>query len=158
MFGTGTRVPEEKIPDPGTRIDTRVPGSLMLQESFFRNLQKSDEEFIITAKFAVLSIFSIQFFSVLCQISANMHCILSYLPPLLALRYLGIPGTSTPSEKLFSKAGEIVCSRRSSLTIDCGYVGFSVKKPAGSRLPMSGLSLSDPHLTTASGKWLWGLL
>jgi hypothetical protein len=33
----------------------------------------------------------------------------------LVLNYLGIPGTSTPSEKIFSKAGEIVCRRRASL-------------------------------------------
>jgi hAT family C-terminal dimerisation region len=33
----------------------------------------------------------------------------------LVLKYLGIPGTSTPSERIFSKAGEIVCRRRASL-------------------------------------------
>jgi hypothetical protein len=32
-----------------------------------------------------------------------------------ALKYLGIPGTSTPSERIFSKAEEIICRRRASL-------------------------------------------
>lgn len=33
----------------------------------------------------------------------------------LVLKYLGCPGTSTPSERIFSKAGEIVSRRRASL-------------------------------------------
>jgi hypothetical protein len=50
----------------------------------------------------------------------------------LALKYLGIPGTSTPSERIFSKAGEIVCRRRASLkpsTVDA-LVFLSKNLPA----------------------------
>ena len=41
---------------------------------------------------------------------------------LLALKYLGIPATSVPSDRVFSKAGEIVSRRRASLkpsNVDC---------------------------------------
>ena len=34
---------------------------------------------------------------------------------ILALKYLAVPGSSVPSERLFSKAGELVSERRNRL-------------------------------------------
>ena len=45
----------------------------------------------------------------------------------VASKYLAIPGSSVPSEQLFSKAGELISQRRS--TQECGHDSFFKQKP-----------------------------
>jgi len=131
VLGTGTRVP---VPTPVTQVPVTYPGTAQYPFVFLEIVQTT-KVLVWYSLSCRLPLLKVAYFYVQCRniVSRHQHQSFDHNGAKytrlvhLALKNLGIPTTSVPSEKLFSKAGEIVSRRRASLkptavdNLTCSY-------------------------------------